>query len=57
MITIVQANGAALQTDMTIADFQALMIASAPSSWIQLTEVNLGSIYLNTFVINYYFQA
>ena len=57
MITIVQANGAALQTDMTIADFQALIIASAPSSWIQITEVNLGSIYLNTFVINYYFQA
>lgn len=57
MITIVQANGAALQTDMTIADFQALMAASAPAPWISLTEINLGPIYINTFVINYYFQS
>jgi len=57
MITIIQANGAALQTDLSLADFQGLMASVAPSSWVNITEVTLGSIWLNSFTIAYYFVS
>ena len=55
MLMIIQANGAALQTDMTLTDFQALIVSVAPSPWITITESVLGSIILNVFTVSYYY--
>jgi len=57
MLMVVQANGASLQLNMSAADFQAAQAASAPSSWIQVTDATLGTITLNTFVIVYYYEV
>jgi len=57
MLFAIQANGAAIQLNMTVAEFQAAQAAAAPSSWIPVTEVTLGPIMLNTFVIVYYYEV
>lgn len=57
MLKIIEANGTILETDMTIADFQALVANAAPSSWITITETHYGDIYLNTFTVAFYYEV
>ena len=56
MLMVVQANGATLQLNMTMADFQTAMAAAAPSPWISVIEMTLGQIMLNIYVIVYYYE-
>ena len=58
MVIVIQANGAALQSSSTtLSDFQTAMVTAAPSPWITFTDDVLGSIYLNTFTIAYYYGS
>lgn len=57
MLTIIEANGSVLKTDMTVTEFQTSMALAAPSSWISIDETSLGTIYLNIFTIAYYYEA
>ena len=57
MLTIIQANGAAIQTNITLEDFMTLVAAAAPSSWINVTDLDIGPIMLNTFAIAYVYQV
>lgn len=56
MITIIQANGAALQTDIPLDVFQANIAAIAPSPWMAINDTVLGRIYLNIFTVAYYYE-
>ena len=53
MLRIVQANGFALETDMTKEEFMQAIADASPSPWIVITETTLGSVTLNTFCIAY----
>jgi hypothetical protein len=57
MLVIIQANGAALNVDMSLADFESLMASAAPSSWVTVTDMTVGLILLNTFTIAYLYEV
>jgi hypothetical protein len=57
MIIIVQANGAAIKADMSLQDFMALIAAVVPSSWVNVTDLDIGPIMLNTFAVAYVYQV
>jgi hypothetical protein len=57
VLVIIQANGAALNINMSLADFEGLMAAAAPSSWVTVTDTMIGSILLNTFTIAYIYEV
>lgn len=57
MLKITEANGAELTTNMTIQEFQSLMVTAQPSSWVSIVENRYGTMWLNTFTIAYYFEV
>lgn len=56
MLTIVQANGAALNTDISAQEFQTMITMAAPSPWITINTNSLGTVILNTFTIAYFYD-
>jgi hypothetical protein len=57
MLTIYQANGNVLNSEMSVAQFQDAIATAAPSPWITITETRFGTVYLNTFTVSYYFAS
>jgi len=57
MLMIIQANGAALKTDLTKDEFFALISQAAPSSWVSVKDTELGDVLLNTFTVAYVYEA
>lgn len=57
MIIIIEANGSVLKTDVSLTAFQTDLATAAATSWMEIDEESLGTIYVNIFTIAYYYEV